>query len=53
LVRSSGDVLFDVIEEGTVPQGDDSEEVTLFLKFTGEIPGSLFFQLSANIEDLP
>jgi len=50
---SSGDVLFDVIEEGTVPQGDDSEEVTLFLKFTGEIPGSLFFQLSANIEDLP
>lgn len=50
---SSGDVTFEVIEETVQAQGPKMEKVTLLLNFTGEIPKSLFFRLTANIEDLP
>lgn len=50
---TSGDVLFDVVEEAVVPLGADAEEVTLLLRFTSGVPSSLFFRLGANLEDLP
>lgn len=49
---NSGDVAFSTVEENVVPQGGDMEKVTLRVSFTGEIPDSLLFQLTANIEEL-
>lgn len=49
---TTGDVTFDVEEEGIVAKGEDLEEVTLLLRLTGEIPNTMFFQISANLEDL-
>ncbi len=49
---SSGDVTFTVTEDKVTPNGPDLEKVTLLVTFTGQIPKSLFFQLSANIEEV-
>jgi uncharacterized repeat protein (TIGR02543 family) len=50
---TSGDVTFEVIEESALALGDDRERITLLMNFTGEIPKSLFFRLTADIGDLP
>jgi uncharacterized repeat protein (TIGR02543 family) len=50
---SSGDVTFEIVEESASAQGNEMEEITLRLNFTGEIPNSLFFRLTADIGDLP
>lgn len=49
---SSGDVTFIVTEDQVMPEGEDLEKVTLLVTFTGEIPRSLIFQLSADIEEI-
>jgi hypothetical protein len=50
---SAGDVTFEIVEESATPQGNEMEKITLRLSFTGEIPKSLFFRLTADIGDLP
>jgi hypothetical protein len=49
---SSGDITFTVTEDKVTPNGQDLEKVTLFVGFTGNIPKTLFFQLSANLEEI-
>lgn len=50
---STGEITFETTEEITTPQPNDMERVTLLMKFTGLLPNSLFFRLTANIGDLP
>ncbi len=49
---SSGDIPFTVTEDKVTPNGEDLEKVTLLVTFTGSVPNSLFFQLSANLEQI-
>ncbi len=50
---TSGEVTLEVLEESATPNGNDHEKITLLVKFTGQIPKSLMFRLTANIADLP
>jgi hypothetical protein len=50
---TAGDITFEVTESQVVPNGQELEKVTLLLEFTDEVPNSLFFQLTADITDLP
>ncbi len=50
-VGTIGNLIFTVTEEKIVPQGDDMEKITLRVAFPDRIPNSLFFQLTANLED--
>jgi len=49
----TGNITYLVTESKVEPAGPDMEKVTLLVTFTNEIPNFLFFQLTADITDLP